>query len=116
MEAVLEGLRSYGKRTTACQISSVACPHESKSDSDVMGAAVDAYKEVLDKMETSGATEAILERQELNVDTVGSLEDQHVDRHLIVRCHRQPRKWIQDMSQYKNWSSGGHSLSSVRSG
>jgi hypothetical protein len=68
-----------------------SCPENSKTGPEV-GAA--------DLEETSGAMEAVLERQqhrtkEAYVDAVGSLEDRHKGQCLKI-WRRQPRKWIRD--------------------
>jgi CHAT domain-containing protein len=71
MEAFLDELRFCGKRTTACQVSSVASPNKSKAGLEVTETAVVTFKERLEKMEATDleanpeATDAIVERQEL---------------------------------------------------
>jgi hypothetical protein len=76
MKALLEGLRSCGKRTTACQLSSVGCPNKSKVGPEGTGAAVDIFKRISDKMEATNleanpeATEAVVELQELRDNLV----------------------------------------------
>jgi hypothetical protein len=65
-----------------------------------MEAALDTYKEIKDEMETSGETEAVLERQELrkeemNMDAVRPMEDRHKGQRLKIRRGRQPRKRVQ---------------------
>jgi hypothetical protein len=44
METFLEGLRSCGRRTTACQVSSVACPKKSKANVEGTEDAVDTFE------------------------------------------------------------------------
>jgi hypothetical protein len=86
MEGLLEGLRSCGRRMTACQVLSVACPEKSKTGSEEMEAEVVTFKECSDKMEATDleantdATEAVVEQQkllkkEINFNNIRSLED-----------------------------------------
>jgi hypothetical protein len=95
MEALL-GLRPWGEVTEAC-------PKNSKAGPEEMEAAVVTFEESSDKMEiedleeNSKATEAVVKWQELrneqmNVDNIGSLEDRHDDRHLVVRRRRRVKK------------------------
>jgi hypothetical protein len=51
--ALLEGLKSGGKRTTACLVSSVACPKKLKASPDGKEAAVDTFERSKDKMEAT---------------------------------------------------------------
>jgi hypothetical protein len=66
VKALLEGLRSCGKRTTICKVPSVVCPDNSKASLKEMEAVVDTYKQHSDKIEATntevnlGAMEAIL--------------------------------------------------------
>jgi hypothetical protein len=92
VEALLHRFRSCGKGMTAWKTKATSCPENSKTSPEV---------EAADLEETSGATEAVMERQELRmeeayVDAVGSLEDRHKGQCLKVRRRRQPRKQIQD--------------------
>jgi hypothetical protein len=70
VETDLEGLRSCGKWTTACQLSSMAYPEKSTSGPEGTEAKVDAFERCSDKMETTDleinpeAVEIVLERQE----------------------------------------------------
>jgi hypothetical protein len=70
MDALLDGLRSCGERTTVCQVS-VACSKKSNAGPEGTGAAVDTSEGISDKMVATNletnpeATEAVVERQEL---------------------------------------------------
>jgi hypothetical protein len=95
MKADINATIQTGHAEMKAQINAKA--QKSKSDPDVLEAAVGTYNEISDEMETSGTTEAVLERQglrkeEMNVDVVGSVEE----RRVKVRHRRQPRKRIQD--------------------
>jgi hypothetical protein len=53
MLAFLEGLRSCGKETSACQVASEACPEKLKAGPRRNGAAVITFEERLDKTEAA---------------------------------------------------------------
>jgi hypothetical protein len=86
MEAVLERLRSCGRRTETCQVPSVLCPDNSKDDQEEMEVMVDTFKECLDIMEATvlllnpEQTEAAVEQKQLlkkqiNFDNIRSLKN-----------------------------------------
>jgi hypothetical protein len=60
-------IEAYWKRTTACQVSSMACPKKPKAGPEGTEAAVDTFKGSSDKIEAKGleanseATEAVVE-------------------------------------------------------
>jgi hypothetical protein len=100
---LLEGLRSCGKGTTICKIASEACPEKSKAGPDRMEDVVVTFEGSLDRMEATDVevnpeeTEAAVGRQELfkeemNVDSIRSLEDRYGDRRWVVRLRRGPKK------------------------
>jgi hypothetical protein len=90
-EVLLEGLRSRGKRMTACQVWSVACPEKSKTGPKETGVDADTFEERSNKMEATDlgaypeATKAVVARQELltreiNFDNIVSLEDRQAKK------------------------------------
>jgi hypothetical protein len=89
MEPCLEVLRSCGKRMTACQISSVACPEKSKSGPEGTEVAVNTFKGSPDKMDAIDL-EANLEAMEAIV------EGRELHKHLVVWHPRWVKKRIQD--------------------
>jgi hypothetical protein len=80
MEA-LEGLKSYGKRMTACQVSSVVCPGTSKVGPEEIEADVVTFEECYSKMEATNlevnpdATATVMERQKPCERLVGRVSD-----------------------------------------
>jgi predicted AAA+ superfamily ATPase len=53
MKALLKGLRSCGKTTTACQVSEVPHPEKSKAGAEEMKADVVTFEERLSKMDAT---------------------------------------------------------------
>jgi hypothetical protein len=73
MEALLEGLKSCGKRTTICQVSSEDRPGNSKAGPEELEANMDTFEERSSKMDATdlkekpGETEAAVVWQELYI-------------------------------------------------
>jgi hypothetical protein len=99
MEALPERLRSCGKRTTACEVSSVACQKKSNVDLEGTKAAVVTFEQLSDKIEDMSleanpeATEAVAGRQELvNVRLSGVADGRRSGAKTVLApdrsCHR----------------------------
>jgi histidinol dehydrogenase len=89
-------------------------PENSKAGPEEMEAMVVTFKQGFDKIEvtnmeaTSEAMEAAVEWRELCneqvKDAVGSLEDQHMEQHLVVRRHQWVKKWTQGNGRvWQSW-------------
>jgi hypothetical protein len=89
MEACLEVSRSCGKRTTACQVPSVASPHNLKAGPEESEAEIFTFIERSDIVNAAGL--------EANAEAlVATVERQKLRKHFVVLCHQWAKKWIQD--------------------
>lgn len=87
----LLGPRSWAKALTACQGGTEACPQKSQAGLKEIEAMGNIFKEGLTEVKDLEATleemEVVAGRQkhrneQMKVDTIGSLEDRHMDRRL----------------------------------
>jgi hypothetical protein len=79
-----------------CEVAIEACPENSKAGLEEMEAAMFTFEGSSDDEETEAAAEQQKLRNEgMKVDTVGSLENRHMDQHLTVRRRRRRKKRTQ---------------------
>jgi hypothetical protein len=81
MEAAL-GLRPWGKVTEACPEKSKAGPEEMEATN--LEVAPEEMEGVMERQE--------LHKEEANMDTLGSYENRHIDRHLVMLHRRRLKK------------------------
>jgi hypothetical protein len=86
MDAWLKEMKDVWKEMTACQEAMGAYPEEMKSIAE--------HQEV--------------PNEETIVESIRALEDRYGDRHPVVGCHRQPKKWTESDSGSWNKLAAAH--------